>query len=310
MYAFVGRRLAQAILVVWGAVTIVFIIVRIVPGDPALLMLPPATATTEQVDALRQELGLSAPLLVQYLHFMAGAIRLDFGNSYRLSGSAISVVLSHMGASLELALIGMIIALVLGISLGIVAARRPNGYLDKLISGFSFVTQGLPQFWLGIMLILVFARALKILPSAGNEGLPSAILPALSIALPFVGWIAKMVRSSLLEELREEYIRTARSKGLNDAVIFRTHVARNAMIPLVTLIGLLLGEFITSSVIVEVVFTWPGIGRVLIDSITFRDYSVVQACMIVIAATYAILNLLVDVLYVYMNPRLKFKAAA
>lgn len=303
MLRFLTRRLAQAVLVVWGAITIVFVVVRVVPGDPARLMLG-NQATNVQVAALRDQLGLSAPLPVQYIHFLGEVVRGDFGTSWRMGGGALQVTFDRLPATLILAMYAMIITLVIGFPVGILCARKVGTFVDHLLSGASLVGQALPSFWVGIVLILIFARALDVLPSTA-DGTPQALLlPAITLALPFVGWLARLVRNGALEELGQDYVRTARAKGLRSGRVFYVHVMRNILIPVVTVLGLLMGNFIADAVIIENVFAWPGIGSLLIESITNRDYSVVVSTIAVITVGYVLLNLLVDTLYFYLDPRI------
>jgi ABC-type dipeptide/oligopeptide/nickel transport system permease component len=304
MVGYVGRRLAQTLFVIWGAVTITFLIVRLVPGDPAALLVGPS-ATKAQLQAVRAQLGLDDPFFVQYVRYLADVVRLDFGESYRLGGSAMGHVVARLPATVILAVAAMIITLAVSFPLGITAARRPQGLIDRLISTASLVGQSLPPFWVGIMLILIFAGFLQVLPASGAGSLQSLVLPAVALSLPFVGWLARLIRSGLLEELGGEYVRTARAKGLSERVVFYVHVLRNALVPVVTAAGLVMGAFIGGAVIIEVVFAWPGIGRLLVDSINFRDYSVVQAAVIVLAVVYVFLNLVVDLLYSYLDPRIR-----
>lgn len=304
MASFLVRRLAQSLLVILGAVTIIFIMVRVVPGDPAALMLG-ITATPQRIAALHAEMGLDDPIIVQYLHYLRDVLTLDFGQSFRLTGPAMGHVLAFLPATAILAFWAMAITLAVSFPLGIAAARRPRGRLDGLISGSSLVGQALPQFWVGIMLILIFAQYLGVLPSGGPGGPAHIVLPAIALALPFIGWVTRLVRSGLIEEQQAEYVQTARAKGLSERVIFYIHVLKNALVPVVTVVGLLLGEFVGSAVIVEVVFSWPGVGRLLVDSITHRDYAVVQAAVAVITAVYVFANLAVDLLYGYLDPRIR-----
>jgi peptide/nickel transport system permease protein len=304
MVGYVGRRLAQTLFVIWGAVTITFLIVRLVPGDPAALLVGPS-ATKAQLQAVRAQLGLDDPLFVQYVRYLADVVRLDFGESYRLGGDAMGHVVDRLPATVILAVAAMMITLVVSFPLGITAARRPQGLIDRLISTASLVGQSLPPFWVGIMLILIFAGFLQVLPASGAGSLQSLLLPAVALSLPFVGWLARLIRSGLLEELGGEYVRTARAKGLSERVVFYVHVLRNALVPVVTAAGLVMGVFIGGAVIIEAVFAWPGIGLLLVDSINFRDYSVVQAAVIVLAVVYVFLNLGVDILYSYLDPRIR-----
>jgi peptide/nickel transport system permease protein len=305
MIRYVIRRLLQSILVLWGAVTIVFIVVRAVPGNPAALLLGP-NATQAEIDAASESMGLNDPLTVQYVRYLGEVVRLDFGTSTRLGGSAMDAVLARLPATLSLAFVALLITLLIGFPLGVWAARRPGGIARGVVSVLSLAGQGMPQFWVGIMLILIFAERLQILPSSGFTSYASLILPAFALALPFIGWLTRSVRSSVLDELDHHYVRTARAKGLPPRMIFYGHVVRNTLIPIITVVGLLLGIFIGSAVIVEVVFAWPGVGRALIDGITYRDYAVVEAAVTVITAVYIVLNLAVDIAYAYLDPRVRF----
>ncbi|WP_433511927.1 ABC transporter permease [Nonomuraea sp. CA-143628] len=308
MTGFVGRRLAQALLQIWGAITIVFVALRVLPGDPAELILG-SQATPEQLAALRAQLGLDDPLPVQYLHHLQGLLSLDFGQSWRQGVGALDACLERLGPTLVLSAWAMVFTVVLGFLTGSYAARHANSLADRLISVSSLVGQALPPFWIGIMLSLIFARGLQILPSTADGTMASLLLPAFTLALPFVGWLGRLVRTGVLEEMNQDYVRTARAKGLSDQVVFYIHVLRNTLVPVVTMLGLLMGNFIANGVIVEVVFAWPGIGRLLVDSITFRDYAVVEAVLTVITLCYITLNLLVDVLYGYLDPRIQLENA-
>ncbi|MQA06461.1 MAG: ABC transporter permease subunit [Streptosporangiales bacterium] len=303
MLTFVGRRLAQAVLLVLGALTIVFVVVRVVPGDPAKLMLG-NQATDGQIAQLRDQLGLSDPLWLQYVHYLADIVRGDFGESWRIGGSALSVVAERLPATLILASYAMVLTIAVGFPLGIYCARRVGSWADHLVSSVSLVGQALPAFWVGIMLILLFTRTLNVLPSTA-DGTPQALLlPAITLALPFLGWLARLVRNGALEEMNRDYVRTAKSKGLSARVVFYVHVMRNTLVPVVTVLGLLMGNFIADAVIVENVIAWPGIGSLMVESITNRDYSVVQATIAAITVGYIVLNLVVDVLYFYLDPRI------
>lgn len=304
MGAYVLRRLAQALFVVWGVITAVFIIVRVIPGNPALLMLG-SNATQAQIDQLRQQMGLDQPIVVQYVQYLGNVAQLNFGTSWRLGGAALEATLERLPATLLLAAAAMVITLIIAIPLGIVSGRRAGGIVDRICTILSLTGQALPQFWVGIMCILLFASNLGLLPSAGSAGWQSLVLPAVALSLPYFGWLIQLVRGGILEQLIQEYVRTARAKGLSEGVVFYFHVFRNTLIPVVTVLGLLLGNFIASAVIVETVFSWPGIGSQLISSITYRDYSVVEATVAVIAVAYVIINLAVDMSYLYLDPRIR-----
>ena len=303
MTTFVVKRLGQAVLLAFGAITIVFFVVRVVPGDPATLILGP-DASPEQLDQVRQDLGLDDPLLQQYISHLGSVLTGDVGDSWRLGGSALGNTLDRFPATLTLAALALLVTVVAGFPLGVAAARRAGGALDGLISTTSLVGQGVPSFWLGIVLILVFARELNWLPSTAGGGPAAAILPAVTLALPFVGWLARLVRNTTLDESSRGYVRTARSKGVPELAVYYVHIGRNIMIPVVTVLGLLTGNFIANAVIVEVVFSWQGIGSLMVDAIVNRDYAVVEAATLTITLSYILLNLIVDVLYFRLDPRL------
>lgn len=304
MASYLIRRFFYSLFVIWGAITIIFAVLRIIPGDPAAVMLG-SNATPDQIHALNESLGLNKPLLVQYGQFIVDVLRLDFGDSFRLGGPALQHVLERLPFTITLAFTAILFAIIISFPLGIHAARKPNGVADRIISFVSLFGQSLPTFWVGIVLILIFSRVLDILPSAGAGSIAHLIMPAFTLCLPFIGMIVRLVRSGILEELRQGYVQTARSKGLRQNFILYIHVLRNALVPVVTVLGLLLGEFIGSAIIIEVVFSWPGIGRLLINSILYRDYAIVQASIALIAGIYIILNLAVDILYGYIDPRIR-----
>jgi ABC-type dipeptide/oligopeptide/nickel transport system permease component len=306
MAAYILRRIFYAVFVLWGALTIIFMVVRILPGDPASLMLG-AGATEEEVDALQAELGLDASLPEQYVTFMTDAVRLDFGESLWLNRSVLTSVSERIAATARLAAAAMVIALIVSFPLGILAALRQRTFVDDLVSVVSLVGQSVPSFWLGIMLILLFARQLQWLPSAGSQTWQHLILPAVTLALPLVGVLTRLVRSGLLEVMHEDYIRTARAKGLASPQVLTRHAMRNMLIPVITVIGIQLGNLLGGAVIVETVFGWPGIGRLLVDAIFQRDYPLVQAAILFITATFILINLLVDISYVYLDPRIRLR---
>jgi len=306
MSTYVLTRLAYSLFVLWGAMTIIFIAVRIVPGDPASLMLGPGS-TEADVVALRQRLGLNASLPEQYGRFLSGAVRLDFGDSLWLNRPVGSEIASRVAATGRLAAVAIVLALVVSFPLGILAALRQRSPTDSAISVVSLIGQSVPSFWLGIMLILVFARQLRILPSAGSDTWRHLILPALTLALPLVGVLTRLVRSGLLDVLYEDYIRTARAKGLTPRSVLTRHALRNMLIPVITVVGLQVGNLLGGAVIVETIFGWPGIGRLLVDAIFHRDYPLVQATILFITAGFVVVNLLVDLSYGYLDPRIRLR---
>lgn len=302
MIGYLVRRLAQAVLLLFGAVTIVFLVLRVIPGDPAALILG-SQATAQELAAKRDELGLSDPLLVQYVRHLGEVVRLDFGDSWRLGGDAFASVLDRLPATITLAGFALLLTLALGFPLGVYAARHKGKLADRAVSYFSLTGQALPAFWVGIMLVLIFSRTLDILPATADGSALALVLPAFTLALPFLGWLARLVRNGTLEELGRDYVRTARSKGLSERVVFNIHVLRNTLTPVITVLGLILGNFIADAVIIEQVFAWPGIGSLMIESIQNRDYAVAEAAIILIAVFYIGLNLVVDLLYFALDPR-------
>ncbi|KAB0267238.1 ABC transporter permease [Microvirga brassicacearum] len=304
MSGYLAHRLLSSFVVILGAATIIFVAIRAVPGDPAIVMLGPS-ATPEQIAALRSSYGLDQSVFSQYLQFLIRMVTFDFGPSFRLGMPAGQVIANALPATASLAFISLCVALVAGFPLGIVSALRPNGWVDRVVSIFSMTGQALPSFWVGIMLVLIFSRTLRILPSGGAESPGAILMPALTLALPFLSVVVRLVRSGLLEVLGEGYVQTARAKGLKETRVVGRHALRNMLIPVVTIVGLELGGLLGGAVIVETVFAWPGLGRLLIDSIAARDYSVVQACVVVLVLGFVLINLVVDLLYGFLDPRVR-----
>jgi len=304
MTGYALKRIGYSVFVLWGAITIVFVMLRVVPADPALLILG-IDATEEQLAALRAQMNLDRPLIVQYFAFLGGAVQLDFGRSYHLSTDAMSLVLGRLPATAILAFAAVVLAVVFGLLFGLIAALQVNRLADRAITTFSLAVQSLPAFWVGLILILVLARALRLLPSGGSGTWQHLVLPAITLSLSFFAILTRLTRSGLLEVINEGYIQTARSKGFSERVVLFPHAIRNALIPIVTVVGLQLGQLLGGAVIVETVFAWPGVGRLLIDSIGNRDYNVVQACVILIAAAFIVINLVVDLLYSLLDPRIR-----
>ena len=306
MTSYITRRLIFSVFVLWGALTVVFLAVRAVPGDPAQMMLGP-NATAADVDALREKLGLNRPLVVQYATYMFRTARLDLGESVRIAQPAVSLVVERVPATAKLALTAILIAVAISFPLGIAAAIRPGGMLDGAVSVVSLLGQSVPGFWLGIMFILIFARSLRLLPSAGDESLAHLILPSVTVALPLVGVLTRLVRSGLLDVLDEDYIRTARAKGLTPRMVMWRHSIRNMLIPVVTVIGLQIGHLLGGAVITETVFAWPGVGLLLVDAITNRDYPLVQAAILFITGIFVTINFVVDLSYGALDPRVRLQ---
>ena len=304
MGAYVVRRLFFSLFVLWGAVTIIFVVLRLVPGDPAYIMLGP-DADQAQVAALRAQLGLDQSLIQQYATYLANVVHLDFGESFRLNADSMSLVMQRVPATIQLATTALLLSLLIGLPLGVIAALRAHSWVDRTISVFSLMGQSTPSFWLGIVLILVFARGLKVLPSAGSGTWSHLVLPTITLALPFLAILVRLTRSGLLEVVHEGYVQTARAKGLGEGIVILVHALRNALIPIVTVVGLQFGALLGGTVIVETVFAWPGVGRLLIDSIGRRDYGVVQASILLVATIFVVINLFVDLLYGFLDPRVR-----
>lgn len=306
MATFLLRRLLYAVFVVLGVVTLVFVVLRLLPGDAAYALAGP-TATQAEVDALRQTLGLDQPVWVQYGIFLRQVAQGDFGHSvYNNNASALDLVLERMPATLELVLPALLLAIVVAFTLGAVAALKTGTWLDDLLSAIAIAGDAAPSFWIGPLLIIVFARNLGWLPTSGRGGVEYMILPVITLALPLFAVSMRLVRSGLLETLNREYVRTARAKGLAERVILSRHVFRNMLIPVVTYVGLQLGHLLSGAVVVETVFAWPGVGRLLVDSIPNRDYTVIQVAVIIFASLFVLVNLLVDLLYGVIDPRIEY----
>ena len=305
MLTYVGRRLLAAIPTLWGVATAVFIMARLLPGDPARVIAG-INASQDQVDHLRRQLGLDQPLPVQYLDFLGGLVRLDLGTSAHFGDPVLAEIGSRLPYTAELALAALAVAVVLGLLGGVVAAQRRNTVVDVVISTVSVLGISMPTYWLGLMLIVLFAIQFRLLPAAGADSPESVVLPAVTLGLLSVGLIARMTRSSLLEVLGQDYVRTARAKGVSPARVVVAHGLRNALVPILTAIGLQLGSLMGGAVVTESVFGWPGVGRLLLDSIFSRDYPMVQGLVLLFAVTYIAVNLLVDLLYVVVDPRVRY----
>jgi ABC-type dipeptide/oligopeptide/nickel transport system permease component len=305
MKAYLIRRLWQSILVLLGVSVVVFLILHLT-GDPALLLLPPE-ATAEDIARFRRAMGFDDPIAVQYLRFLRGAVRGSFGESLRHGEPAMTLVLERLPATLELAGAGLLIAVCLAIPIGIVSAVRRNKPVDYVATVFALLGQAMPTFWLGIMLILVFSVQFGWLPSSGRGGLVHLILPAITLGLFTTARITRLTRSGMLEVLGQDYIRTARAKGVSEPPVIWKHALRNASIPIVTIVGIELGTLLGGSVITETIFAWPGVGRLSVQAIFNRDYPVVQAAVFLLASTFVLVNFLVDVVYTYLDPRIRFQ---
>ncbi|GLY88133.1 ABC transporter permease [Actinoallomurus iriomotensis] len=304
MLTLIGRRLLAGVLVLWGACTLIFLIVRVAPGDPAAVMLGP-DADPSQIAAMHAKLGLDKPMLVQYWDYLVQVLHLDFGDSYRLGTSAIDAVFSRLPATIDLTLTAAAISLFVGLVLGSAAGIRSGSLQDRIVTTVTIVLQSFPTFWIGIMLILVFSLGLRLLPSAGVHGIGSIVLPSVTLSFPFTAIVARVTRSGVAEAMSEPYVQTALSKGLTLRQVLTGHVLRNALIPVTTVVGLQVGALLGGAVVVENVFAWPGLGTLIVDSVGNRDYAVVQAATLTIAAIIVLLNLAADLLYGQLDPRIR-----
>jgi peptide/nickel transport system permease protein len=302
---FLLRRLAQSLLVLLGVSFVVFLILFLT-GDPALVLLPP-DATAEDIRRFRETMGFDDPFLVQYGRFLRGALRGDFGKSIRHDESAFDLVLERMPATLELTGAALVVALCLAIPAGILSAVRRNSALDYVATVVALLGQSMPTFWLGIMLILVCSVQFQLFPSSGRGTLEHLVLPAITLGLFTTARITRLTRSGMLEVLGQDYIRTARAKGVADPPVVWKHALKNAAIPIVTIVGIELGTLLGGSVITETIFAWPGVGRLSVQAIYNRDYPVVQAAVFLLATTFVLVNLVVDVVYTYLDPRIRLR---
>jgi ABC-type dipeptide/oligopeptide/nickel transport system permease component len=303
--AYILRRLALMVPVALLVTIIVFTLIHLTPGDPVRSYLG-EEATPQAVEALRHQLGLDQPLPVQYLEYLGSLARLDLGASAHFGTPVTGEIASRLPYTAELAVAALAMAVVLGVLGGVVAALRRNTVVDLAISAVSVLGISMPTYWLGLMLIVVFAVQLRLLPAAGADSPAGIVLPAITLGLLSVGLIARMTRSSLLEVLAQDYVRTARAKGVPPARVVLAHALRNALVPILTAIGLQLGALLGGAVLTESVFGWPGVGRLLLDSIFSRDYPMVQGLVLLFAVTYIVVNLLVDLLYAVVDPRVRY----
>jgi peptide/nickel transport system permease protein len=304
MLSYLVQRLAGALLVIFGVVSIVFLLIHLIPGDPVEIMLGESAAATDRA-ALRNSLGLDQPLTTQFLNYLGGLLQLDLGNSIHLRRPVTDLLLERLPATGLLASASLLVALLLALPLGILAAVRRNTLWDSSAMSFSMLGVSIPNFWLGPLLILVFSLWLGWFPVSGRSGIASVVLPALTLGTGLAAVLSRMVRSSMLEVLGEDYIRTARAKGLGNPQVVLHHALRNALLPVITLLGLQLGALLAGAVITETVFSWPGIGLLTIEAIQSRDYPVVQACVLLISLCYVCVNLLTDLVYARIDPRIR-----
>ena len=307
MYKYIVKRLLMLIPVIMGVSFVVFFIMALAPGNTAKAILG-EDATPEAIEAFNEKHGLNDPVPVRYVNYMLDLLHGDLGESYKSGRPVFSEIMARFPATLELSFWGMVLAVGLSIPIGIVSATRQYSLIDSVSTVFALVGTAVPNFWLGLMLIIVFALNLRILPSGGNtQGVLSLILPVITLATACLANITRTTRSSMLEVIRQDYIRTAKAKGVPKKSVINKHALKNALIPVVTVIGLQFGSLLGGAVLTESVFSWPGIGTFLINSIKAKDTPAVLGCVIIFSICFSIVNLVVDILYAYIDPRIKSK---
>ena len=304
MAKFILRRLLWIIPVMLGVVLIVFTIDRFAPGDPVAAELG-GTYTQEQYDAKKAELGLDRPFFVQFADYLGGIVtRGDLGDSYHTGLPVIQSIAQRFPITFQLALVSIVIAVGLGIPFGVISATKQNSVLDRIVTFFSLIFAAMPGFWLALMLMICFAINIKIFPASGTEGWRSWVLPAAASGLSFIATITRMTRSSMLDVVRQDYITTARAKGQREGVVIRRHALRNALIPIITTVGFQFGILVSGSVIVETIFSMPGLGSLMMTAINNKDYPVIEGCVLVLACLICIINLITDLAYGFADPRI------
>jgi peptide/nickel transport system permease protein len=313
MIRYLAKRLISLVPILLGVTMLVFLLVHMIPGDPAAAMLG-TEAAPEAVAALRQEMGLDQPLHTQYLTWLGKMLRGDLGRSLHARAPVAELLVEKYAATAQLGLVATIISLAIAIPAGIVSAVRKNSLVDYLATVGSLIGVSMPNFWLGITLILFFSLHLRWLPASGYvpffqaplENLKYTLLPAITLGTALAAVVARQTRSAMLEVLKEDYIRTARAKGLPERIVVYRHALRNGMIPIVTVVGLQIGRILGGVVITETIFAWPGIGKLVVDGIFARDFPVVQSVTLMMAFTFVVINLVVDLLYGYFDPRIRY----
>ncbi len=292
---------------IFGVLLLTFLLVHSIPGDPVEVMLGESAASADR-EVLRQNLGLDEPLPIQFFQYVAKVAQGDLGVSIHSKKPIVDLLAQRLPATIKLAALALIIAISIGVPLGIVAALKVDRWADNLATVLSLTVSAMPHFWMGPLLMMVFALWLGLLPVSGMDANTSIILPALTLGFGLAAILTRMTRASMLEVLHEDFIRTARAKGLPEKIVILKHALRAALLPIVTVLGLQLGSLLAGTVITETVFAWDGIGRLLVESIEKRDYPVTQACVLLIALTYVFVNLLTDIIYTRIDPRVRFSS--
>jgi ABC-type dipeptide/oligopeptide/nickel transport system permease component len=304
MIRHIALRFLFAIPAVWLIVTMVFLLVHLVPGDPVQQMLGEG-ARMEDVVRLRHDLGLDQPILKQYGHYLSGVVHGNLGESFRFDAPVARVILEHYPATLELAFVALLVCAATAIPLGLLAAERRGTSSDHAVGVLTLLGLSVPNFALGPVLILVFSVILGWLPVSGRGGMSHLVLPAVTLGAALAAILTRMVRASVMEELSSDYVRTARAKGLSNSAVLFKHAFRNALIPILTILGLQFGTLLAGTIVTETIFSWPGIGRLAVQAISARDYPLLQGCILLIAVSYVIVNLLTDAVYALVDPRVR-----
>jgi len=305
MLQYVIKRLLSIIPVLIGISLLLFFMLRMLPGDPAQV-LAGLMATPDEVELIRHQLGLDRPIHVQYVFFLGRLARFDLGRSARTQNPVTEEIWARLPNTLLLAVVAITLACLFGIPAGIISAVRPYTWLDYVVTSTAIFGMSMPVFWLGLMLVVVFAVWLQWLPAGGIGTWKHVILPSITLTAFVIAFIARMTRSSMLEVLSQDYTTTARSKGLKEQVVIIKHALKNALIPIITVVGLQFGMLLGGAVLTETVFAWPGLGRLIVDSILARDYPVIQGAILIFGLLYILVNLVVDVLYAYVDPRIRY----
>ena len=305
MFAFILRRLALSIPTLFGVLVVVFLLLYVAPGDPVQEMVG-ERADPETIARLRKELHLDEPLLKQFTLYTGGVLRGDFGNSYITQRPIIQDIRERFPKTLLLAGSAMLLASILGITLGVLSARNPGGWFDRLGLGVAYLGISFPVYWVGLILILVFAVILKWLPPSGYGGIKYLILPALALGSRSIAFLARVTRSAMLDVLGGDFVRTARAKGLKERVVVVRHALRNALIPIITVLGLDFGYYLTGSILTETIFSWPGLGRYVVNAITRRDLPAIQGSVLFLSVVFVLVNLLTDLAYAKADPRVAY----
>jgi len=303
---YIGQRILYAIPALWLIVTMVFMLAHMLPGDPVAQMLGEG-ARVEDLQQLRHALGLDLPLLTQYGRYMGGVLHGNLGESFRFQQPVLKVVASHYPATLELAIVALLICAAIAIPAGVLAAHRRGERTDHAVGVLTLFGLSIPNFALGPILILVFSVILGWLPVSGRGGILHLVLPAFTLGAALAAILTRMVRTSVIEELSADYIRTARAKGLTESAVLFRHAFRNALIPILTILGLQFGTLLAGTIVTESIFAWPGIGRLAVQAIGARDYPLLQGCILLIAVSYVIVNLLTDFVYAAVDPRVRLE---